>query len=109
MTEYLREYAMELLTQTGLPENVLNSIITEAKKHGIIELRLFGSRARGDYDEKSDIDLAAYGGKIDSFKLDIEEKVPTLLTFDVVDMGKSKSKELIEIVKREGIVIYEEV
>ena len=109
MTESLREYAMELLAQTGLPKNVLNSIIIEAKRHEIKELRLFGSRARGDYDEKSDIDLAAYGGKIDSFKLDIEEKVPTLLTFDVVDMEKSKSKELIEIVKREGIVIYEEV
>lgn len=99
----------QLSSRSDLSENILNSIVAEAKKHGIIELRLFGSRARGDYDEKSDIDLAAYGGKIESFKLDIEEKVPTLLSFDVVDMGKSKSKELIEIVKREGIVLYEEV
>lgn len=99
----------QLSSRSGLSENVLNSIIIEAKSHGIKELRLFGSRAGGDHDEKSDIDLAAYSGKIESFKLDIEDKVPTLLTFDVVDMERSKSKELKDIVKKEGIVIYEEI
>lgn len=99
----------QLSSRSGLSENVLNSIIIEAKSHGIKELLLFGSRARGDHDEKSDIDLAAYSGKIESFKLDIEDKVPTLLTFDVVDMERSKSKELKDIVKKEGIVIYEEI
>ena len=93
----------------GLSEKVLNAIVSEAKKYGIKELRLFGSRARGDYDEKSDIDLAAYSGRIEEFKLDIEEEVPTLLMFDVVDMVRSTSKELKEIVDKEGIVIYEEV
>ena len=99
----------QLSIKTGMSDRIINSIIVEAKKHGIKELRIFGSRARGDYDEKSDIDLAAYSGSVEEFKLDIEEKVPTLLMFDVVDMARSTSKELKEIVDREGIVIYEEV
>lgn len=106
---YAPESFEYILLTSGLSENVLKSIVAEAKRHGIKELRLFGSRARGDHDERSDIDLAAYGGKIESFKLDIEENVPTLLTFDIVDMEKSNSNELKDIVKREGIVLYEEV
>lgn len=99
----------QLSLRTGMSDKIINSIIVEAKKYGIKELRLFGSRARGDYDEKSDIDLAAYSGNVDEFKMDIAEEVPTLLMFDVVDMARSTSKELQEIVDREGIVIYEEV
>ena len=32
-----------------------------AAKHGAQKLVLFGSRARGDHTERSDIDLAVYG------------------------------------------------
>ena len=99
----------QLALLTGISDIIINSIVIEAKRHGIKELRLFGSRARGDYDERSDIDLAAYSGRVDEFKLDIEERVPTLLMFDVVDMAGSTSKELKDIVEKEGIVIYEEV
>ena len=94
---------------TGLSSRVMESIIDSAKKNGIRKLCLFGSRARGDHDEKSDIDLAVYDGNVDFFKLDIEENAPTLLMFDVVDMKKSSSQELRDTVEREGIVLYEEV
>ena len=94
---------------TGVSERVLESIIDSAKKNGIRKLCLFGSRARGDHDGKSDIDLAVYDGNVELFKLDIDEKAPTLLMFDVVDMKRTSSEELKEIVEREGIVLYEEV
>ena len=94
---------------TGLSENIVEAIGETARKNHIKKVCLFGSRARGDYDEKSDIDLAAYGGWISRFRLDIEEQVPTLLMFDIVDMERSSSAELRNIVEREGIVLYEEV
>ena len=93
---------------TGLSDKVVEAIGETAKKNHIKKLCLFGSRARGDYEEKSDIDLAAYGGQVSRFRLEIEDRVPTLLMFDVVDMESPSSSELRENVEREGIVLYEE-
>ena len=99
----------ESFADAGISQRVLESIIDSAKKNGIRKLCLFGSRARGDHDKKSDIDLAVYDGNAELFKLDIDESVPTLLMFDVVDMKRTSSEELKKIVEKEGIVLYEEV
>ena len=49
-------------------ENVLLSeIVAIAKSHKIEKLLLFGSRARGDNNEHSDIDLAVAGGDVLGF------------------------------------------
>ncbi|MCC8081179.1 MAG: nucleotidyltransferase domain-containing protein [Lachnospiraceae bacterium] len=71
---------------------------------------LFGSRARGTYTSKSDIDLAVSGGDASAFYLDLEDFAHTLLTFDVVDFdNKEISMELKSEIEKEGIVIYEKV
>lgn len=70
---------------------------------------LFGSRARGDYRERSDIDLAFQGGNSSSFILDVDEETSTLLEFDIIDLAKPMQKELSESIRREGILIYEKV
>lgn len=45
----------------NLDETIINEIIKICKKHENIEkVLIFGSRARGDNDLKSDIDLAIY-------------------------------------------------
>jgi predicted nucleotidyltransferase len=57
-----------------------------ARRYGARKLVLFGSRARGDFRERSDIDLAVYGMPPEnrtSFWLDAED-LPTLLTLDIV-------------------------
>lgn len=41
----------------GLQEALIDEIIDIAEKNKISKLVLFGSRARGDYKERSDIDL----------------------------------------------------
>ena len=46
----------------NLRENIKDGIIALAKQHGVKKVILFGSRARGDNWERSDIDLAASGG-----------------------------------------------
>lgn len=78
-----------------------------AKKYGIEKIILFGSRARGDFCEKSDIDIAVSGGNTVEFSLAADEAVHTLLMFDVVDLDGHISEELKNEIKKDGIVIYE--
>jgi predicted nucleotidyltransferase len=92
---------------TGISERVFAELSTLAERHGITKLFLFGSRARGDYKRASDIDLAATGGNIAAFSLDVEEETYTLLFFDVVNLDQPVQLELIESIHSEGILIYE--
>ena len=89
----------------NIPERVLRDISVFAKKYSINKVILFGSR--GDNTERSDIDIAVYGGNFDSFYWDIKEKVHSLLSFDVVEADKSISEELKQEIEKDGVVIYE--
>ena len=68
---------------------------------------LFGSRAKGNNTERSDIDMAVYGGDFDSFYWDIKENIHSLLMFDVINADASISEELKKEIKKDGVVIYE--
>ncbi|KHM51902.1 nucleotidyltransferase family protein [Anaerovibrio lipolyticus] len=94
----------------NLPEKVKDKIIELARKCGVKKVILFGSRARGDNWERSDIDLAISGGDRVRFTLDVDESdiVPTLLMFDVVDLDEPCNEDLLESIKRDGVVLYEE-
>lgn len=94
---------------TGIKEQVLAEIIALAEKNSIEKLVLFGSRARGDYRRTSDIDLAASGGNVAEFVMDLNEETATLLKFDVVDLGRSVQPALIESIQREGKILYEKI
>ena len=84
----------------NIPERVLKDISAFAKKYSINKVILFGSRARGDNTERSDIDF-------DSFYWDIKEKVHSLLSFDVVEADKPISEELKQEIEKDGVIIYE--
>lgn len=93
----------------NLDKVVLEEIVEISKKHSEInKVILFGSRARKDNGDRSDIDLAIYSeASISEFIEDIENNTTTLLEFDFSDM-KSVSDELfINQVNKEGIIIYE--
>ena len=94
----------------NLPEKVIDKIIELARKYGVKKVILFGSRARGDNWERSDIDLAISGGDRVRFTLDVDETdiVPTLLMFDVVDLDEPCNEDLRESINRDGVVLYEE-
>ena len=68
---------------------------------------LFGSRAKGNNTERSDIDMAVYGGDFDGFYWDIKENIHSLLMFDVINADDSISEELKKEIKKDGVVIYE--
>ena len=94
---------------TGIKAKVTEEIGELAKRCGVEKVVLFGSRARGDYNRASDIDLAAEGGDVDLFRLLVEEETSTLLQYDVVNLNWNTNTELAEIIKNEGVTLYEEV
>lgn len=93
----------------GIKEKVLEEICQLAEKYHLNRVILFGSRARGDFRERSDIDLAVSGGKVNLFTIAVDEETSTLLMYDVVNLDSSVQKELLESIEKEGIVIYEKI
>lgn len=92
-----------------IEQRVIDDIVRLAEKNGVKKVLLFGSRARGDNSERSDIDLAVSGGDVMNFSFDVDEEVRTLLMFDVVDLDRPVSGELLAEIERDGIVLYEKV
>lgn len=76
------------MTETGIRPIVIEEICALAENYNVKKVILFGSRARGDFRKKSDIDLAVEGGDFARFALDIDEKTSTLLEYDIVDLAR---------------------
>ena len=97
--------------ETSTPEETkkIATLTIAGTEYDVDKIVLFGSRARGDWRERSDIDIAVYGGNADSFALDTDEDVPTLLKFDIVNMNGEVQVELIDSINNEGVVIYEKI
>ena len=91
----------------GLNQNIIDGIIKTIKTfESIEEVYLFGSRARGDFNDKSDIDLAVNSNKDVTLKLKRElEEIRCIYTFDVVDMNFIGEK-LKENIERDKVCIY---
>ena len=91
----------------NLPDRVLRELSYFAQEHSVTKIILFGSRARGTNTERSDIDIAVYGGDFDGFYLDVKEKIHSLLMFDILQADTSISDELKQEIEKDGVVIYE--
>ena len=78
----------------NLPDRILRELSSFAQTHSITKIILFGSRARGTNTERSDIDIAVYGGDFDSCYWDVKEKIHSLLMFDIVQADAPISAEL---------------
>ena len=94
---------------TGIHAIVLEQIRSIAKQYDLYRVILFGSRARGDFKERSDIDLAASGGNISAFSLAVDEETDTLLKYDVVDLDRPVDPALLDNIRKDGIMLYEKV
>lgn len=91
----------------NLPERVLRELSLFAQEHSVTKIVLFGSRARGNNTERSDIDIAVYGGDFDGFYWDIKEKVNSLLMFDIIQANSAISDDLKHEIEKDGVIIYE--
>ena len=80
-----------------------------AAKHGAQKLVLFGSRAREDHTERSDIDLAVYGMPPENrpfFWADTEE-LDTLLKLDIVHITDGLEQKFLENIEKEGVALMD--
>lgn len=72
---------------------------------------LYGSRAKGNYRDSSDIDICLVGSMLNlSQLLRIESELDDLLlpyNIDVSIWDKIENKELIDHIKRVGVILYE--
>ena len=97
------------MEKTGIKQQVIREIQDLAQKYEVNKVVLFGSRARGDFKEKSDIDLAVEGGNFTRFSLDVNEETSTLLKFDIINLNERIQNELAESIRKEGKVLYEKI
>ena len=95
--------------KTGISNKVIEEIQNIALKNHVKKVILFGSRARGDFYKKSDIDLAVEGGNFLGFSMSVDEETSTLLEYDIIELDRGISEKLKDSIKRDGVVIYEEV
>ena len=95
----------------GIYQSTVELLISIFKKYEKIEkVVIYGSRAKGNYREGSDIDLTIFGeiDKSDLYKIldEIDESSPPYL-FDISIFKELKSDNLIDHINRIGKVFYE--
>ncbi len=96
----------------GLTHAHINSINSVFKNYNcIIKVILYGSRAKGNYRNGSDIDLTLIGNDIDlSTLMKIENELDDLLLpykIDLSILNKIENSELKDHINRVGKVFYE--
>jgi CRISPR-associated protein Cmr1 len=92
----------------SLEQLIIEAIIKRSKPHRIF---LFGSRARGDAQERADYDIAIDDETLTpailaQIRADVEE-LPTLLSIDIVWMNRANAV-LRERILSEGKILYEQ-
>lgn len=102
------------LKSTGLSETTLtkiHSVFCENKK--IKAVLLYGSRAKGNFRDGSDIDLTIKDSEITfSDLLEIETQLDDLMTpymFDISIFENIENQELVDHIKRNGVEFYKKL
>lgn len=79
-----------------------------AARYGARRLVLYGSRARGDFHARSDVDLAVYGmpeKQRGSFSVEAED-LPTLLKLDIVHISENIEPAFLQNIEKDGVTLY---
>ena len=79
-----------------------------AARYGAQRLVLYGSRARGDFHARSDVDLAVYGmpeKQRGSFSVEAED-LPTLLKLDIVHISENIEPAFLQNIEKDGVTLY---
>ena len=91
-------------------EQVYRQIAELARDAGARRVILFGSRARGTNQPRSDIDLAIEGcPDFPALEDRLQNELWSLLELDVVNLDAPVSDDLRAEIVRDGKVLYEEV
>ena len=95
----------------GLKDIHINSIQSVFKNYSsVVKVILYGSRAKGNYKNGSDIDLTLVGNALDlSTLLKIENELDDLLLPHKIDLSifhKIENPDLIDHINRIGVIFY---
>lgn len=91
----------------GLSEKHFQLIVETLKQTDIDRAVVFGSRAKGNWRENSDIDIAVFGEGVNVCSLVAQlDELPMPYKFDIVDYNSINSCALREHIDRVGIEIY---
>lgn len=92
----------------GLSESIYKQIKNIVQKYEAYQFKIFGSRARGNYKNNSDIDIAIEGNVNQQDKFQINNDFDLLdipYTIDLVFIQDIIKKEFLEEIKKEGVEI----
>ncbi|WP_138207112.1 nucleotidyltransferase family protein [Haloimpatiens lingqiaonensis] len=80
----------------------------EVNKYNVDAVGIFGSRARGDYNEYSDYDIFVIGNLTLEEELELEENLKNKLNceVDLVKITKDTNRILLKNIANEAMVIY---
>lgn len=100
----------DAIVKYGVPSDALEQIISTIKLNkDVKEIILFGSRAKGDFQKGSDIDIAVVA---DSLRFDELNKMRAAIAelvipyhVDIIDFNKITNNELKEHILRVGQVL----
>ena len=91
----------------GLREEIYQKILNIVSNHNC-KFVVFGSRARGDYRNNSDIDIAIIDRISENEKYGIRnefDEIDMEYTVDIVFLDEIKKEELIQNIMKEGVEI----
>lgn len=95
----------------GLSDAAINKLIQVFAQYDTVQqVILYGSRAKGNYSEGSDVDLTLKGKDIDFSSMqgisnDIEQLLLPYL-FDISIFNTLQNKDLVDHIQRVGVSIY---
>lgn len=90
----------------GLKDEIYKKIVKIAEDNNKYKFKIFGSRARGDYRENSDIDIAIFENlnKEDEYKIRNEvDLLDIIYKVDLVFIDKKTKAELVKEIRKEGV------
>ena len=91
----------------GLADEQIEQIVRVAKNAGATKAVVFGSRAKGNWRENSDIDIAVFGDGVNIGQLVSElDELSMPFKFDVVEYGGISHAPLRDHIDRVGVEIY---
>lgn len=99
------------MTNIGIDAKTLLALTQVFAKYPDVEqVKLYGSRAKGTFHERSDIDLVVFGKSIDRFTIarilmELDE-LDILYMVDLQNYHELKNRQLIQHIDRVGVVIY---
>ena len=92
-------------------DRVLERIKEISLQYKVDKVVLFGSRARGDHLSVSDYDIAVFENHLsalDKARLrDDVDEIETLKKIDIIFVQENFTDELMESIKRDGVILYE--